>query len=228
LAVGSGTAAAQEFSANVALTSDYLFYGYSQSQGWAIQGGFTWTHEDTGIYLGSWASSVDFNYGSGNPASIELDAFIGIAGELSNGLTWDFGGYFYNYPNQNDDLTLGGDLDYIEFYANFGYTFDAMFEPTLKAGVYISPDYFGENGDSYHPSAQLSLSLPEDFGVYGKVGYLDVGDIDYEYLYYKFGVTKSLFGLDFDLSYNDAEAECEAGIDGLCQDIIVFTVSKTF
>ena len=49
-----------EFTGNVALTNDYKFYGFSQSdEGFAISGGFDVSHE-SGLYLGVWASSIDF------------------------------------------------------------------------------------------------------------------------------------------------------------------------
>lgn len=214
-----------EFSANVALTSDYKFYGFSQTaEGWAIQGGFDYAHE-SGIYFGTWASSVDFVLGTSNPATIELDVYGGIGGELANGLSWDFGAVRYGYPNQNDDVAIGGDLEYWEVYANFGYTFEGPLEPSISAGIYVSPDWFGEAGTSIYPSVGLDLSLPNGFGFYGSVGYLDVDDIDLNYTHYAIGVSKDFMGLSFDFSWNDAEDDC--GGDDFCQGF-VFAVSKEF
>src|SRR4051812_12918975 len=51
------------FTANVALTSDYVFRGVSQSDNrTAVQGGFDW---DTGVglHFGTWASSINFKDG---------------------------------------------------------------------------------------------------------------------------------------------------------------------
>lgn len=49
-----------DVSMNVALTSDYIFRGISQTQGDpAIQGGLDVAHE-SGLYIGTWASNVDF------------------------------------------------------------------------------------------------------------------------------------------------------------------------
>jgi uncharacterized protein (TIGR02001 family) len=45
-------------SANVSITTDYLFRGITQSShSPAIQGGFDYAH-DSGLYLGTWGSSV--------------------------------------------------------------------------------------------------------------------------------------------------------------------------
>ena len=223
----AGTARA-EFSANAAITTDYLFYGLSQSsQSWAIQGGVDYTHEDTGIYFGTWASSIDFNVGASDPAPIELDVFGGIAGELGMGLSWDVGIWYYGYPGQNEDRG-GGGYDYFEVYASFGYTFEGVLEPTIGFGINVSPDFFGEDGTSYYPQVSLDLSLPEDFGFYVSYAYLDVeGDkttTGFNYGHYSVGLTRTFLGLDFDVSYNDADSDCGGDI---CE-AFVFTVSKTF
>ena len=67
-------------SANVTLTSDYIFRGISQTGGDpAIQGGLDYSHK-SGFYLGTWASNVgwieDFQgYESGN---MEIDLYGGF------------------------------------------------------------------------------------------------------------------------------------------------------
>lgn len=225
------------FSGSVALTNDYLFYGYSQSnQGWAVQGGLTLSHE-SGFYLGTWASVVDFSPfgpasvpvpggGGLNPANIELDVSGGYAGEWSNGLSYDFGAVRYGYPDQNQDAG-GGSFEYWEGYANFSYTFsDSQYSPEVDFGINVSPDWFGESGTSYYPHGGLSVSLPQGFGAYVNGGYLDVSDINYSYAHYKVGVTKDFGGLSFDLGYADAEKACDGG-NSLCSGFI-FTVSKDF
>ena len=65
-----------EISANVALTSDYVWRGVSQTlEDPAIQGGFDYAH-DSGFAAGVWASNVDF-YETGDidddGADMELD-----------------------------------------------------------------------------------------------------------------------------------------------------------
>lgn len=221
-------------SGNVALTNDYLFYGYSQTnQGWAIQGGFDVTHE-SGFYLGTWASVVDFGPfgpasvpvpGGLDPASIELDVYGGYSSKFSNGLSYDVGAVRYGYPDQTQD-SGGGSFEYWEGYANFSYTFAGTYEPTVDFGINVSPDWFGESGTSYYPHGGVSFSMPQGFGVYVNGGYLDVSDINYSYFHYKVGVTKDFGGLSFDLGYADAEKECDGG-NGLC-DGFIFSVSKEF
>jgi len=213
-----------EFSANVGLTNDYKYYGASQSsEGWAISGGFDTAHE-SGFYVGTWASSIDFNAGASDPAQIELDIYAGFANEFSNGISYDLGMIRYGYPDQNEDAGAG-DYEYYEFYANFEYTFGGDFEPTLGANIWVSPDWFGESGTSIYPNGSLSISLPGGFSPYVNVGHLDVDDINLSYTHYQVGVSKDFAGLSFDLSYADADNDC--GGDALCEGFI-FAVSKEF
>lgn len=63
-----------ELSANVALTTDYIFRGFSQTEeGPAIQGGFDVTYKM--FYAGVWASNLDFGGDDFNNdiANIEID-----------------------------------------------------------------------------------------------------------------------------------------------------------
>jgi len=233
-AAGEGFA----FTGNVALTNDYKFYGFSQSnEGFAVSGGFDVSHE-SGLYLGVWASSIDFaldaahhlNAAPGtaqDPATLELDVYGGYAGELSNGLTYDLGVVRYGYPDQNNDIAVGGDLEYWEGYAKFSYGFGGDYSPTLSAGINISPDWFGETGTSIYPNAKLAITLPQAFGLYTKLGYLDVDDINYNYLHYQVGVTKDFAGLSFDFAWAGAEDECDGGTGDFCEGFI-FAVSRKF
>ncbi|MBF8268668.1 MAG: hypothetical protein HW386_377 [Gammaproteobacteria bacterium] len=226
------------FSGNVALTNDYKFYGFSQSnEGFAVQGGFNINHE-SGFYLGVWASSIDFALDAAHhlnatpgtfedPATIELDVLGGYAGSFSNGISYDIGGVRYGYPNENNMIAIGGELEYWEGYANFGYSFGGTYAPTVSAGINVSPDWFGETGTSIYPHGSLAITLPQEFGLYTKLGYLDVSDIDYNYFHYQIGVTKSFAGLAFDLAWADAADDCDGGTGDFCQGFI-FAVSKKF
>jgi uncharacterized protein (TIGR02001 family) len=214
-----------EFSANMSLTNDYKYYGFSQSnEDWAVQGGIDFSHE-SGFYFGTWASSIDFVSGASDPATIELDVFAGYGGELDNGLAYDIGVIRYGYPGQNEDT--GGDYEYYEVQLGFEYSFGGDLEPTLAAAVWVSPDWFGETGTSIYPNGSLSISLPSEFGAYISAGHLDVDDIDLNYTHYQIGVTKDFAGLSFDFAWADASNECDGGTGQFCEGFI-FLVSKEF
>ena len=97
-----------EYSANVALTSDYVWRGYTQTdEGFATQGGFDINHE-TGIYVGTWGSNVKFlednTVEPSDRADVELDLYLGYGGELDHGVSYDVQVTRYMYPGSGSDL----------------------------------------------------------------------------------------------------------------------------
>lgn len=265
LACSSFTALAEEeakpmhqFSANVALTTDYMFRGISQTNdGPAVQGGFDYQYTPIGFYAGAWASNVELAFAGtaaaavNNRASMELDYYGGFAGAFSNGVGWDIGGIYYSYPGQGEDgviidkntgavLSSGANYGYEEMYFKTGYAFDAVqFKPTVKAGVFFSPDYFGEDGNSVYGFSTLGVTLPMDFGLSATVAYLSVdgdkttgvsvGGNGYDYVHYSIGVSKTLGKLTMNLSWNDADDGCLKAAEraSLCNGV-VFAVSSAW
>ena len=229
------------FSANVALTTDYMFRGISQTDdGPAIQGGFDYNYEPWGFYAGTWASNVELlPFGSTvrNRSSIEVDMFGGFAGELANGIGWDIGGLYYYYPQQNEDSGAAGDYDFGEVYGSLSYSFGGTLEPAADAGFAYSPDYFGEDGDSIYGHGSLGITMPYGIGLKGTVGYLDVdGDKTtgaiggYDYVHYSVALSKEIGIFTLDLSWNDSDDGCSdlyGGDDDLCEGV-VFNVSSSW
>ncbi len=75
----NGILAADNFSATLWLTTDYVFRGISQTDSKpAVQGSFDYAHP-AGPYLGIWGSNVNSGISKGG---IELDFYAGIAREL--------------------------------------------------------------------------------------------------------------------------------------------------
>src|SRR5690554_6265151 len=73
------------FSANVAVTTDYTFRGISQTlEEPAVQGGMDLEHP-SGLYLGTWGSSVNFgeDLTAGPRAQLELDVYGGFAPSIA-------------------------------------------------------------------------------------------------------------------------------------------------
>ena len=233
------------FSANVGITTDYVFRGLTQSnEGPSIAGGFDYEYEPLGFYLGFWAGSIEFNLGSSNSATVETNFYSGFAGEFGGtGIGWDLGALYYFYPDQNEDCCGAGDYDYVELYGDLSYTWEGSLEPSLSAGFDWSPDYFGEDDTGWNVDSELSFSLPYDISFYGTVSYLDVkGDKTfsrsagaakngYDYIYWSVGGSKELGILEFDLHYVEGDSDCKkvlaGGDDDLCQ-AVVFSVSSSW
>lgn len=93
---------ASTLSANVALTSDYVWRGSSQSQGdAAVQAGMR-SSSDTGWYGAVWGSSVEF--AAETEASAEFDLALGWSGALGDGWILDVNLTHYRYPATTVDL----------------------------------------------------------------------------------------------------------------------------
>jgi uncharacterized protein (TIGR02001 family) len=144
-----------KYSANAALTTDYVFRGISQtSEGPAIQGGFDAT---CGMfYAGVWASNLDwggtglFGYdGNSSVANIEMDWYAGIKGTRGR-FSYDLGVIYYSYPNSVGlGLNNVGDVtsrnyNYVEF--KLGASAEIWKDATFGATAYYSPDYQYEVG----------------------------------------------------------------------------------
>jgi len=240
-ALDGAPASSHTWSANVALTTDYLFRGISQTDdGPALQGGFDYAYEPLGVYAGAWASNVELlPFGSPvrDRSSLELDFYGGFAGSFTNGTGWDIGGIYYYYPQQHEDAGPVGDYDYAEVYGALSHSFATTLSPSLEAGAAYSPDYFGEDGDGVYAHGTLGVTLPYAVGLAVTVGYLDVdGDKTtgalggYDYVHYKIGLSKSFGIFTADLSWNDTDDGCDdlyAGDDDLCNGV-VFSVSSSF
>ncbi len=226
-----------EFSANVAITSDYIFRGMSQTdENPAIQGGFdmTWGL----FYAGVWASSLDFGdavNGCGQPAgtsgdcaNLEVDLYAGITPKLGP-VELDLGLIYYAYPGAKDLPTA--ELDYIEIKGG------ASIKPTdnLKLGttVFYSPEFTGETGEVWTVEGNAEVSLPYDFALSGLIGKLS-----YEhnpgtpnYTYWKIGLSKTfLEKFSAEVAYWDTdltESRCSGPLFQ-CDARVVGTLSASF
>jgi uncharacterized protein (TIGR02001 family) len=89
---------------NVAVYSQYIFRGLTQTNhNPAIQGGIDYAH-DTGFYVGTWASNItwlrDFNISSGR---VEWDIYGGYKKTFADDWTIDVGLLRYQYPGSVKD-----------------------------------------------------------------------------------------------------------------------------
>ncbi len=191
-------------SANMAITSNYVWRGMTQSANSpAVQGGVDLEYK--GFYLGTWGSNVNF----GDKSSLEADIYAGYAGEVS-GIGYDLGVIQFMYPNETDGS------NFAEAYVGLSYDFKVVeLGATYYAGIStndLEPD------DAIEFTA--SIPLPKDISV--DVTY---GDYDTAGTYYLIGVNKSIDKFDFTLAYtaNDADGDTDAE-----QDNIVATVGTSF
>lgn len=201
-------------SGNVAMTSDYVWRGYSQTlEDPAIQGGFDIAHE-SGVYVGTWASNVDF----GGAEHIEIDGYFGYSTEFAGGFGLDVGYNRYFYPSAD-----GSDFGEVYIKGSYGM---------IGVEYYYSPDWFtdadgdGKDDTAHYIGLSLDYELPEGFGLGATVGMSKFPDVpngvDDDYIDWSLSVSKSFMGLDFSLAYTDTDVDNDKLADGRA----VFTVSK--
>lgn len=189
----AGAARSQEVAGNVALTSDYVFRGVTQTQeNPAISAGVDATFGS--FYAGGWASNVDF----GDDTDAEVDLYGGWRSELS-GWAVDLGGVAYLYAGQPD----GADYDYVELKAAASR---AVGPATLGVAAYWSPDFFGASEDeATYLEANAAFSPAERWTLSGAVGRQWVSS-DLDYTSWNAGAAFALTdNLSLDVRYHDTD-----------------------
>lgn len=213
--LGASSLAQAGFSANVGVTSNYLWRGVTQTNdGPAISGGIDWNH-DSGFYLGTWASNIDWGVGNG----AEVDFYGGFANSI-NDFGYDVGLIYYYYPTSGYE-----DSNFVELSLSGSWKF-------LEAGLAYTIDGQGDNdttfnkGDLYyHLSA--SFDVAETWNIGGTVGYYDFdvpNDGDVNYSHGQIDVTKSA-GQWGDFTFTVSKASADSGSD---DTKFLVSWSKTF
>ncbi len=228
-----------ELSANVALTSDYVFRGFSQSgEHAAIQGGFDATYGM--LYTGVWASSLDFGgNAAGNIADIELDIYAGITPSFGP-IDLDLGVIAYFYPDAND---TGAELDFVEFKG--GATVKPVDGVSLGGTVYYSPEYTGKAGEVWTLEGKVEVELPKLGPVSPTFSALvgtTIGEDnnanfaiafnDNDYVYWNVGVALAYDKFSVDLRYWDTDVSNAGGFCTgqvfQCDSRFAATISASF
>ncbi|MET0181674.1 MAG: TorF family putative porin [Caulobacterales bacterium] len=226
------------YSGNVALTSNYVFRGVSQSDnGPAVQGGFD---VSSGIfYAGTWASSVDFGWDSGtgfDDGGVELDLYAGLKPTLGP-VAFDIGVLGYFYPGSEDGSVgpEGVDLDYYEL--KFAPSITPVEGLTLGAAVYYSPEFTGSTDSGLYYEANAAFTISDMFSVSGAVGKQTVDQVGYfvlddgtatdEYTTWNVGGTMSVAGFGLDLRYVNADESITNGAGNeVSKETVVFTIKR--
>ena len=113
------SAAHAELSANATVTSNYIFHGVTQSDSRpAIQGGLDYGHE-SGLYAGTWASTVD----KASKRGLEVDLYAGVSRKVGE-FGYNVGVVTYQFTNSAhdsaDELYMGGSYKFLNATYVFG------------------------------------------------------------------------------------------------------------
>ena len=219
-------------SGNVALTTDYRFRGVSLSGGDpAIQGGITVTHA-SGIYVGTWSSSLSYSEQYGDQ---ELDVFGGWSGEVVPGVTLDAGLLVYVYPSNEKTYAAGGKV-----YGNYWEPYASLSTEVGPAAFKIGVAYdwkqksLGDD-DNLYLYSNVDVAVPNTpLTVSAHVGYTD-GVLAPEYLNgltdktgwdWSIGASGTIYGpLSLGVSYIGVTGP---SVDGFTDDTVVATLTASF
>lgn len=206
-----------DLSGNMALASEYVWRGNTQTDGKpTIQGGLDLVHE-SGFYVGTWAANVNSdttssytNYGG---SEMEVDLYVGYATELA-GVGLDVGYLSYNYPGSSPAS------DFEEIYAGVSKSLGSV---DLGFTYYWGQDEFasGSNVEDYweiSAGTELAgLGLGFTYGEYDNLGDNYSLGVSKELLSEKWPVEVSLMYYDYDSDSGTAD-----------EDGFVFAVAKSF
>ncbi|ELX10835.1 hypothetical protein CHP02001 [Janthinobacterium sp. HH01] len=112
-----------ETSFNAALVSDYRYRGISQTRlKPALQGGFDYVNNPTGLYVGTWLSTIKWTKDAGGSGDVEVDIYAGKRGQVTADVAYDVGVLTYVYPS-NGLAHVGGfaNANTTEVYGQLGY-----------------------------------------------------------------------------------------------------------
>lgn len=231
---------------SVAITSDYIFRGFSQTAGGpAVQGSIDATYKM--FYAGIFLSNLDFvnNSQLTGVADVEMDLYAGVKFPIGK-IDVDLGAIYYSYPHANDKFLVTGfhELDYFELKA--GASYKPLTQMTLTATVYYTPEgtnktgsiWTFEGGSAYefHKIGSVTPTFSSLIGyqVGDSAAYVAaVGNGHDNYIYYNSGLTLGFgdnFSLDF--RYWDTNISSKGNFCGgntfQCDERFVATAKVTF
>jgi uncharacterized protein (TIGR02001 family) len=213
----SGIAAA-DLTANAGAFSNYIFRGTTYSGDSAVvQGGIDWSN-DSGIYAGTWVSTL----GAAGLGGNEIDFYAGYAGD-AGGLGYDVGVLTYQYTSTPEfnytEAYVSGTMSIVTLGLN--YTVDAA-SGNKDAAFDTGDIYFYGSAD--FAAGPFDTSLYAGTYQYTNDGKNGNGDISYSH----FGASLSKDSFTFAVDKSDVE-ETNGAVGGLANnmDAVRFTISFT-
>lgn len=203
-AASAGIASAEgTVSANISLTSDYVFRGVSLSDNDpAIQGGFDYVAD--AWYAGVWGSSLS--------DGMELDVYTGFT-PSTGPIDWDIGVIGYFYPGADDD---GAEFDYAEL--KVGASHDFSDQLSVGGAVYYAPENYGDTGDALYLEVNGSYSVSDALSFTAAYGNQNIEEpagpgTEDDYNTWNIGGTYAMHGFEIDLRYHDTDIKSGSDIE---------------
>jgi uncharacterized protein (TIGR02001 family) len=214
-----------EYSFNAALTSDYRYRGISQTRlKPAIQAGADYTHNPTGLYVGTWASSIKWIDDAGGDVNVEWDIYGGKRGDIAYGVTYDVGVLYYYYPSNG----LHPDANTGEVYGALAYGPVSVKYSSAMTNLFG----FADSKYSGYTDVSLNQEVHDGYILNVHVGRQTVRhNSDFSYTDWKVGFTKDYGIVTVALAAVKATTDAyhsPRNGKNLAKTGAVLTVSKTF
>ncbi|WP_304640064.1 TorF family putative porin [Pseudomonas sp.] len=199
-----------DVSMTATIASQYIWRGQSQTDGrGAVQASLDIGHE-SGLYAGIWGSNVDAEDFEG--ASVEIDYYVGFAGEITDNFSYDLSWAAYEFPKG----------------------FETVYEVLGSVGFYgatLGAKYAYEPSSSLYLHAGYGFEFDNGIGLGLHYGVTDPRRSDDKYADWAVTVGKTVLGLDLALMYSDTDigsSDCGYVSSRSCGSNWTVSASKTF
>jgi uncharacterized protein (TIGR02001 family) len=214
-----------QLSYNLGAVSDYRYRGVSQTRlDPALQGGMDYTHTPSGLYAGTWLSTIKWTGDAGGDGNVEWDLYGGKRGDLGGGVSYDVGGLYYAYPQNGlapsaNTFELYGQLGFGPAYAKYSHSLTNLFGTAdSKHSGYLD---VGANVDTGWNAITLQLHAGrQDVRGHDALSYTD----------YKVGLSKDFGVATVGLAWVKTNTDAYRSPDGrnLGRSAAVLSLSRTF
>ena len=208
---------------NAGVASQYIARGVDQNKDSvtpSVGADLTYPAGEFNLYVGAWVSGSDFNAGAGGQ---ERDYYLGV-NKTFGITTLDIGYIIYNYPGVDSNNKAANNAEY---YAKL--TIAPEKKPYTFALAYYQDDTGGVkgSGNAKYDRNYYEVGATYDFGMLQ--GLVSYGVFDNDTNIKTISLSKELVGVNFTLSYIDAERE-NTTLSQLNKDrdYITLSVKKTF
>ena len=186
---------------NAGVTSQYIARGVDQNKDSvtpSVGADLTYPAGEFNLYVGTWVSGSDFNAGAGGQ---ERDYYLGV-NKTFGITTLDLGYIIYNYPGVDSNNKAANNAEY---YVKL--TIAPEKKPYTFALAYYQDDTGGVkgSGNAKFDRNYYEVGATYDFGMLQ--GLVSYGVFDNDTNIKTISLSKELVGVNFTLSYIDAERE---------------------
>ncbi len=184
--------------AEVTLTSDYVFRGYSRSEGDpALQAGLRYRHR-SGFFVGGWASTVRFAFDDtiGDPRRADVRGSTGYARSVGQNWFWNALVVRYEFPGSDDRI----DTSYTEVQLS------AQYRELISTTVAYTSSYLGHDGSGLFVEVTAGYPLPFKLDLSVGIGYAEVNPESASHFYGHAELGRTFGPISVNLGYYDSDA----------------------